>query len=708
MRPADSRAAAGEGKATLLWELLKAELSPYPARWSLATRMAVSCALVMAIEMTFRIPGAALGAYFPFLMPRDSFPSTWRAVKTTVVTCALGTTWMLLAAALFAGSPLLHFGWVAISLFAVFAVISRLTVSSASIGLGLMTAGGIGIWDGTGSASARVNLTLYLFLSVLIGCGITALVEFAFSRVRHRDVVVEGIRVRARLVRRLLKTYVDGNEPSPLLRLHLVEYTRRGTGHLRDVLGAANYDQESHAQIAEALFLSHELVSIGSTMAGGPQRPSHEDRFYLRVLMRRLKGIDDRLRQVRAPFRVELPSAFHTSRSFPALGNLERTIDLLADAFTEGNVVITGRAEGPLRHRKGTWGSLFREGPHAQFAIRGGLSALLCYLFYMSAGWKGLNASIITCFLTALTSVGVTRQRQLLRLLGVAAGGCLLGMGSQALVLPRIETLPEFAILFGACIWMCAWVATSSARLAFAGAQMALAYTLVTLSSFGINTSLIPVRDALLGIVLGLAAMWLIYDHLWAVPSVRAHKRTFVQILKCLGAVAKETNGNEIHRAREWATRAFDDLWAFTDSRVFEPHAAGEQEEQQVDRLQEWQGLLGSISLTLFGLLEQVAARGAQEALARSARQEAGLLLEEMARMVRDGDRMATGSTDLTILIQQIEVRQHEEALSARSLTELRLSHALLVLLRECHAQAMREQVRSSSEANGSPVICAK
>src|SRR6478736_1815700 len=90
--------------ATLFWGLLRTELSPYPARWSLAARMAASCAITMAIAMIFRIPGAALGAYFPFLMPRDSFPSTWRAVKVTVVLCALGTIQLLAGAALFAGS----------------------------------------------------------------------------------------------------------------------------------------------------------------------------------------------------------------------------------------------------------------------------------------------------------------------------------------------------------------------------------------------------------------------------------------------------------------------------------------------------------------------------------------------------------------------------------------------------------------------------
>jgi multidrug resistance protein MdtO len=640
--------------------------------------MAASCAITMAIAMTFRIPGAALGAYFPFLMPRDSFPSTWRAVKVTVVLCALGTIQLLAGAALFAGSPMAHFFWTIASICLVFYCISILTVGSAAIGFGLLTAGGIAIWDGMAPASDRVTLTLYLFLSILIGCGVTALVEYAVSRLRHADVVIDGIRVRISLVHQLLQGYVDGEQPSSLLKQHLRLYAQQGTGHLRDVLASSSHDDRYREQCAEVLALAHELATIASAAANLPQRPTMEDTLQLHVLIARLNAIEKSLLHSQTPARFEFQNTLRTSPTFPALTDLELTIDLLSDALTQGGESVMESDSPPS-------GALFRDGEHLKFVVRGGLSAMLCYLFYMSAGWRGLSASVVTCFLTAVTSVGMTRQRQLLRLLGVAAGGCILGIGSQALLLPLFETLPEFAIVFSGCIFVCAWVATSSSRVSFAGMQMGLAYVLVTLNGFGINTSLLPVRDALLGILLGLGAMWLVYDHLWSVPSAKAHQRTIVAVLHRLANLALNPQSVELHRERDWFARAFEELRAFTDARVFEPHPANQDDEQQIERIEPWQPLIGSLSLTFISLLEHIAGNGAKAAVTESVLACTREVLTSVAATF-DG-AVSSEPPSTARLLLEIEASQ-EDWTTPEVVTELRLDHALAVLLREIEERA--------------------
>ena len=42
------------------------------------------------------------------------------------------------------------------------------------------------------------------------------------------------------------------------------------------------------------------------------------------------------------------------------------------------------------------------------------------------------------------------RQKQILRVGGAIAGGLILGMGSQILILPNIDSIASFAILFAA------------------------------------------------------------------------------------------------------------------------------------------------------------------------------------------------------------------------------------------------------------------
>ncbi len=161
----------------------------------------------------------------------------------------------------------------------------------------------------------------------------------------------------------------------------------------------------------------------------------------------------------------------------------------------------------------------FSNPEHLKFAIRGTLSAMACYLFYMSVGWTFLAGSVTTCILTALTNTGATRHKQLLRFAGFFLGACILGLGAQIFILPQIDSLAEFALLFAFVIAIGAWAATSSPRLAYLGFQIVLAYDLTNLNRFTLNTSLVPARDAILGIVLGIIAMWLFFDHLWSRSS---------------------------------------------------------------------------------------------------------------------------------------------------------------------------------------------
>ena len=55
-----------------LGHILRAELAHYPGRLWLAGRIVIACTIVMILVMVFRIPAAALGAYYPLLVSRES------------------------------------------------------------------------------------------------------------------------------------------------------------------------------------------------------------------------------------------------------------------------------------------------------------------------------------------------------------------------------------------------------------------------------------------------------------------------------------------------------------------------------------------------------------------------------------------------------------------------------------------------------------
>jgi multidrug resistance protein MdtO len=103
-----------------------------------------------------------------------------------------------------------------------------------------------------------------------------------------------------------------------------------------------------------------------------------------------------------------------------------------------------------------------------------------------------------------------------------------------------------------------------------------LAYNLVNLNRFTINTSLVPSRDALLGIMLGVVAMWLVFDHLWAENSSASVRSLFLSTLRNLAdfkAVVAESAleaNQQLAVTSSRINRDFDKLRDLADMYTFE------------------------------------------------------------------------------------------------------------------------------------------
>jgi uncharacterized membrane protein YccC len=147
------------------------------------------------------------------------------------------------------------------------------------------------------------------------------------------------------------------------------------------------------------------------------------------------------------------------------------------------------------------------------FALRGCLAATICYVTWLGLGWPGLGVCTVTCVIAApLSTPGSSRQRLTTRLLGLLTGGVICGIGSQVFILPSVDSIVGFALPFAAVSAAAAWVSTSSPRLSYFGRQMALAYYLTMFQTWGVNATIATSRDRLMGILLGLLAMWLVFD----------------------------------------------------------------------------------------------------------------------------------------------------------------------------------------------------
>jgi multidrug resistance protein MdtO len=248
-------------------------------------------------------------------------------------------------------------------------------------------------------------------------------------------------------------------------------------------------------------------------------------------------------------------------------------------------------------HWKLTAPDAFVNPEHLKFALRGCLAASGCYIIYNSIAWPGIGApAMATCLLTAVSTVGASRQRQIVRFAAFVVGGVLIGIGSEIFILPHIDSIPGFTIFFALVIALAAWFMTSSPRLSYFGFQMVVVFTLINLQEFARQTSLAAVRDRVVGVGLGLCMMWLVFDQLWSAPVALEMQRAFISTLRLLAQFAREPLSKDLTVAaerafslREMINSSFEEVRALADAVLLETGPSRQQDLVLRGRIERWQ-----------------------------------------------------------------------------------------------------------------------
>jgi multidrug resistance protein MdtO len=197
------------------------------------------------------------------------------------------------------------------------------------------------------------------------------------------------------------------------------------------------------------------------------------------------------------------------------------------------------------------------------------------------------------------------------RISGAVVGGVVVGIGSQVFILPYLDSIAGFTLLFALATGAAAWFVTSSPRFSYFGSQFAVAFYLINLGEFRIQTSLVPARDRVAGILLGLFMMWLIFDQLWGAPAVVEMKRTFISNLRLLAQLVKDPfsgeNRLEIERSyslRETINANFDKVLNLADGVLFEFSSSRQQDLALRSRIRQWQPRLRTLFVTAIALVK--------------------------------------------------------------------------------------------------------
>jgi len=591
-------------------DFLKSELAPYPGRTMMVGRMVIAATITMILIMTFRIPGGATGPLYAFLISRENLGSTAKSSFYLLIALALTTVFVPIGARMFASTAETHFFWEAASLFLIFFLIRTLTNYSIASAIGLIGTSAIATWYLTGPAELNVERTLWQILSPAVGAAVTIVVEAVFHAFHSEDELITGLRVRLDAMQQLLVCYSAHVPVSSEVERKLTQYAMVGVGGLRRQLTRSNYQPLYRAQMQAVVSLVGRSIDFAAALIHAHPQISAADSQLASSLVQQLAEIQKCLLTHCSPSLTEVTSP---SGATSLLREMEQMVALIPRVI-EGTASIESfriLAHEPVSEAPILVRDAFTNPEHLRFALSGCVAGMLCYILYVSLAWPGLSTSVTTCVLTALSTVGASRQKQILRIAGAVIGGFIFGLGAQIFVLPYIDSITGFTLLFAGVSIVAAWIGTASARLSYCGLQIALAFYLIHVNDFTIQLSLSIARDRALGVLLGIAMMWLVFDRLQPTSATGEMVGTFSKNLRLLAELtllnAREHSAASIITIRGLRDRIatnFATVNAQADAVPFELGALRNQHMAARDRIRRWQATLRTFYMLELALLQ--------------------------------------------------------------------------------------------------------
>ncbi len=594
-----------------LHNFLREELAPYSGRGLLVARMTIAATIVMVLVMTFRIPYGAYGAVYALTISRENPDATLKAVRIILISFAVAVTDVLIGAIFFSGDPPLRVIWVAATLFIMFYGLSALSNYTAAARFGYLIVITIPVWDQYISAEIKVEDTLWAVGAISLASVITVVVELIFHKLNPWDDLIVSIADRLKQVTSLLLSYANG-APDAASERQIQRLSMLGTSRMRRDLQRSGYAPQYAEKMSTVVAYVGRLVDIAANLVYFAPHIPDRDCDRLRRLIEIIEGTRTDLQKQRIPQQDHLISDGDLAQTTPFLSEMELTVSLITEVLQgaqPSGAFLPPSA--PAEPRKGVFApDAFSNIRHLRFGMKGGLAAFICYAAYNLMDWPEISTAVTTCLLTALTTIGSSRQKQVLRFGGALTGGSI-AIASQIFILPSLDSIAGFLLLFLAVTIFAAWIATSGPRLSYFGVQVAVAFYLINLQEFKFQTSLAVARDRVVGILLGLLVMWLLFDQLWSASAAVEMKRFFVANMYLLAHLTREPHSTDLNvaAAKSYALREninlnFDQFRQHADAVMMEFGPARERDLALRAQLLQWQYQLRMVFLTRIALLK--------------------------------------------------------------------------------------------------------
>ena len=493
-------------------------LKPYPGRLAYASRLAVICALTALVSALYQTPDPALTIYIVFFLNRvDRTTSLIVSLALTVVITVLIGLVFLVAKAVLDDAMWRVASMAAISFILLFLVSASKLRPVGSI-FSLIIAYALDLLGNAQLGEEATRALLYAWLFVGIPAGVSMVVNLLAAPAPRR-LAERAIARRLELCAAMLQGARDKE------RHEFHECLDEGVGEIQHWLKLAGVEKTAAPQAIAAL-----TQAAGSCVAllGAIELMDRHPEARLaaepaKSLARLLLEMADILKAGSYPLEVDWSPAPHEGADASALGvRLCGEIQAALRHFAEPVAHEAARPAAAKAEKSGGFlaKDAFTNPDHLHYALKTTAAAIFCYVLYSLLDWPGIHTCLITCYIVSLGTAAETVEKLSLRILGCLIGAAA-GLATMIFLVPHLTTVGGLMAVVFLGTLASAWVAVGSPRIAYAGFQLAFAFLLCVVQGAGPSFDMATARDRVVGILVGIAVVYLLSTRLWPVSVAR-------------------------------------------------------------------------------------------------------------------------------------------------------------------------------------------
>jgi multidrug resistance protein MdtO len=580
-----------------LLEFLRRELAPTPGRGGATFRLTLACLAATIPILTHRIPHGLVVMIVMYLITKEDTAATLLGSILGIIGVTIG-----LGAALLAWEISLDIEWLRIVFFIVFffggLFLKRvLTIGALGSAIGIPASLVMILPDILPpSAEVLTEFVLWIWWCVILGLSVNLGVQLLLSPGDPLMLLRRELDTRLQTVAQLLRRLATNDAAETAATDSLNSLATAGMSRPLALLKTSSlihsWASARHEKLSALITLLDRLVTAATALQA--LAPASLERVQRERLLNAAEGCE-RMRRAFAEMRLPALGEWTALASEQASGgpsplaDIERTLDQIALAVPEHAHDADKSAPTGAEKRSLFLPDAFTNPEYVRFAIKGTLAGFICYFLFIGFDYPGIYTSVITCFVIALSTIGASNQKGILRFGGAAVGG-LMGLIALVYLFPNMDTIGGFWLVFGAGTAVAAWATFGTPRIFYGGYQTGLAFYKAILQNFGPALSATVARDRLIGVFFGLIVFGIVEHVLWPVSARDALRARLTEMLRLLADLARSGTRSTIPAAidadvdswRRRISQKVEEIQTHIESSKFE---SGDLEVTQIQKL---------------------------------------------------------------------------------------------------------------------------